>query len=716
MAKKIKKNKRAAGYHGKKKHVQVRPAASARHGIMQQALFHHQAGRLAEAEALYRQILQAEPDHADALHYLGMLAHQVGRSDAAVELIGRSLAIRSDNPEANYNLGNALRAQGKPEKAAASYRRALALKPDYLEACYNLGILLYSFGKPDKAEASFRRVLNLKPDFAAAYNNLGLVLEAQGKTDEAVASYRKALDLKPDFSEVYNNLGNTLHALGKSSEAEAGYRQAVSLKPDYFEAYTNLGIELQAQGKLAEAESSYRQALDVNPNYVDAHNNLGMVYQDQGRLEDAMACYRRVLSLQPDFSEARSNLLLCLNYLPDLSISLYLDEARQYGRQVAAGVRTPFSEWKCSRDPERLRVGMVSGDFRNHSVGYFLENLLGNIDPARIELVAYPITRNEDELTARIRPGFAAWKSLTGIPDEAAAQLIHDDGMHVLLDLSGHTSPNRLPVFAWKPAPVQVSWLGYSASTGMAEMDFLLADPYIVPVGEENRFTETVWRLPEIYLCFSPPQTTVAVSPLPALEAGRITFGCFNNPTKMNDAVVALWARVLHGVTDSRLFLKSRRFSDPGVCESVRQRFAVFGVAAERILMQGFAPNREEHLAAYNQVDIALDPFPYNGTTTSVEGLWMGVPFITLRGDRFVARVGESIARNISLADWIAGDEAEYVAKAKSHAADLENLAQLRAGLRQQVLASPLYDGPRFARNFEEAVWGMWHRFESKAD
>jgi protein O-GlcNAc transferase len=738
-----KKNKKA-----KKKHAPGPPGAFPRHRILQQAMAFHQAGRLAQAEALYRQILLAEPNHPEVLHYLGMLAQQVGKNEIAVEFISkaltrrpdyieaynslgnalqasgqpdeaavsyrRALSLKPDYAEAHYNLGNALRAQGKPDEAADCYRRAFAVKPNYVEAGYNLGILLQTAGKPEEAEAAFRRVLAVKPDFVGAHNNLGLILQTQNKLDEAVASYQKALTLKPDFAEAYNNLGNVLHAQGKTDEAEASYRRALTLRPDYVEAHTNLGIELQAQGKLDEAAARYRQALRLKPDFVDAHNNLGMILQDQGRLDEAIASFRQVLALQPDFAEAHSNLLLCLNYLPKQSIALYLDEARHYGRQAAGRVSEPYSDWTCAARPDRLRVGLVSGDLRSHSVGYFLEDFLAHIDPTQIELVAYPTNKAEDELTARIRPRFTAWKPLAGMDDATAARLIHGDGVHILFDLSGHTNDNRLPVFAWKPAPVQVSWLGYSASTGLGEMDYLLADPYVVPPGAEAYFTETIWRLPESYLCFSPPPSTVEVGPLPALKEGRITFGCFNNPTKMNDAVVALWAKVLHAVPDSRLFLKSKRFANPMICETTRQRFTACGIVQERLLLEGFVRRRQEHLATYNRVDIALDPFPYNGTTTSAEGLWMGVPFITCRGDRFVSRVGESIAQNTGLADWIAMDDEDYVAKAVAHAADLQKLAGLRAGLRRQVSASPVFNGPGFARNFEAALWGMWRSFQKE--
>ncbi|MGA9665069.1 MAG: glycosyltransferase, partial [Gallionella sp.] len=325
----------------------------------------------------------------------------------------------------------------------------------------------------------------------------------------------------------------------------------------------------------------------------------------------------------------------------------------------------------------------------------------------RIELIAYPTNPVTDELTSRIKPCFAAWKPLFGLSDEAAARMIHADGVHVLIDLSGHTKHNRLPVFAWKPAPVQASWLGYFATTGVAEMDYLLADAYVAPDGEEGHFTEAIWRLPQSYLCFTAPKFDLDVSPLPALTTGCVTFGCFNNLVKMNDAVVALWARVLQAVPGSRLLLKTKQLNDTIVCDLTRQRFAGCGIAPDRLMLEGGSP-RSELLAAYRTVDIALDPFPYPGGTTSVEAIWMGVPVITRRGDRFLSHMGETIAHNAGLQDWIAADDDEYVARAVEHTARLDRLATLRAGLRQQVLASPVFDASRFAGNFEAAMRGMW--------
>jgi predicted O-linked N-acetylglucosamine transferase (SPINDLY family) len=447
--------------------------------------------------------------------------------------------------------------------------------------------------------------------------------------------------------------------------------------------------------------------LQIQPNLADAHSNLGVVVQDLGRLAEAEASFREALRLKPDYEPAQRNLLFCLNY-SEHPPEECLQEASRYGQMVAAKAAWRFDSWRCEPSPGRLRVGLVSGDLQQHPVGYFLEGLLAQIDPARLQLYAYSTEANEDELTARIKPRFAAWRQLLGKGDEEAARLIHEDGVHVLIDLAGHTAHNRLPVFAWKPAPVQVSWLGYFATTGVAQIDYVIADPWTLPPEEERYFTERVWRLPGTRLCFTVPDVAVKVSELPALANGYVTFGCFNNLTKVNDDVVALWGRVLGAVPRSRLVLKAKQLNETAARQEVARRFAAHGVAQDRLVLEGPAP-RAEYLADYGRIDIALDPFPFTGGTTSAEALWMGVPLLTLAGSRMVSRQGVGVLMNAGLPEWVAETPEDYVERASRHAADLNRLASLRAGLRQQVLASPLFDGAGFAREFQGALQAMWN-------
>jgi predicted O-linked N-acetylglucosamine transferase (SPINDLY family) len=365
-------------------------------------------------------------------------------------------------------------------------------------------------------------------------------------------------------------------------------------------------------------------------------------------------------------------------------------------------------------DPDplrRIRVGVVSGDLVNHAVVNFLDSMLPELDGEAIELFAYATTNHFDSTTDRLRQSIPNWRKVANYGDAKLAANIVEDNIDVLIDLAGHTANSRLPVFALKPAPVQLTWLGYSGTTGVPGMDYILADRHVAPEGSEGQFTETVWRLPDSYLCFSAPRRSPAVAPLPAAERGQLTFGCFNTINKLSAPAIALWAEVLRAVPESRLLLKNRRFSLADAREAIAQRFLRHGIAAARLELLGHVEEAEGHLATYGQVDIALDPFPYNGTTTSCEAMWMGVPVLTLRGDRFIARVGESLLRSIGLDEWVATDGEDFVRRARELSADLPALAQLRAGLRQRMAASPLMDAPRFAGNFEAALRGMWQNW-----
>ena len=772
------------------------------------AFQHHQAGRLTEAEQLYRQVLAVDARHADSLHLLGILASQVGRYDVAIDLIGKAVAVNSDEASYHSNLGNMLQAQGRLDDAAASFRRAISLKPEIPEShynlgnalkdqgrfdeaidCYstaikfrpnfpeahgNLGIVLEAGGRLDEAIAnlrralelrpndvdarfrlanifqaqgrlgeaisSFRMALDLKPDEPGAYNNLGLALQALGNIEEAVACFRSALTYRPDAPAVHNNLGLALQAQGKLDDAAASFRRALALKADLPEAHNNLGGLLQGQGRLDDAEASYRQAIILSANYAEPHNNLGNVLRDRGRFEEAIHCYRRALAikpafpaahnnlgnalqaqgqieeavphyrtalaLKPDFTDARSNFLMSLHYAEGYGSAEIFAEARRFAGQVE---RAALSEDFCN-DPDpvrRLRIGYVSGDFRAHPVGYFLTQFLSARDPAAMEVFCYSNSLGADATTARLKAASDHWRSIAGMSDGDARATIQRDRIDILVDLSGHTAMNRLPLFALRPAPVQVTGLGYFGTTGLVAMDYILADRFVAPEGDEQYFTEAIWRLPDSYLCFSPPDLDIAVGPPPSLTTGSVTFGCFNNRTKISAGTVALWARVLNAVPNARLFLKSKSLAAAPVSRDLISQFAAHGVASDRIEMEGQSP-RAELLASYNRVDIALDPFPFGGGVTTGEALWMGVPVVTLRGDRWVGRVCESILATLGLSELVAGSTDAYVAIAASLAADPARLTALRSGLRARLVSSPFCDGPRFARSLEAAYRAMW--------
>ena len=635
----------------------------------------YQTGRYDDAEKLAQLLTEKFSTHQFAWKVLGAVLGQTGRKSEAVNANQKSVQLMPQDAEARSNLGITLQELGRFEEAAASYKKAIALKPDYAEAHSNLGNALTELGRFEEAEASLRQSIALKPDYAEAHSNLGITLQELGRFEEAAASYKKATALKPDFVKAHNNLGSALTEIGRFEEAEASLRQSIALKPDY----------------------------------AEAHNNLGNTLKELGRFEEAAASYKKAIALKSDFAEVHSNLLFLYSGF-NYDASQYLKEAHDYGCKITEAVTSQFSSWLCE-DKQVLRVGLVSGDLRNHPVGYFLEGLLKKFSRSKLALFAYPTKLLEDELSLRIKPHFSAWRPLVGISDEAAAKLIHSDGINILIDLSGHTAKNGLPIFAWKPAPIQVTWLGYFASTGVAEIDYIVGDSYVTPVEEANHFTEKIWRLPESYLCFTQPNEDVDVVPLPALTNGSVTFGCFNKIERMSDKVVAVWGRILKAIPDSRLFLKGKTFSDDSMRDAIYRRFGLVGIGKERLILEG-SSSRLKYLAAYNSVDIALAPFPYGGGTTSAEALWMGVPVIVKRGNHFLSHLGESIAHNAGLSNWIASDEDDYVTKAIEFSANLDDLAVLRSRLRAQVVSSPLFDAERFANHFENALREMWERWK----
>jgi protein O-GlcNAc transferase len=684
--------------------------------LFDSALAHHQAGRLPEAEALYRAILARQPAHGDALHLLGVMAYQTGQHAVAVPMILDALRANPSQPVYYSNLGNAQKALGEFAAARSSYLQALALKPDYAEAHNNLGTLLQAQGELEAALESYRSAIRYKADYVEALNNQGHALSGLGQFDAALALHREALRVKPDAAESFNYLGNALWGRGEISAARDSYSQALAVNPADAQVHNNLGCVYQEMKAFDAAAASFRHAIALRPAYVEAYANLGYTLAHQGQLDEALNCSRVALELDPDCVAAHDNLLFHLNYHVASSPAQYLDNARRYGARVAARAQA-YTAWPIDasyRDGQPLRIGLVSGDLRSHPVGYFLESVLSHLDPQCFELFAYVTHPAQDALTDRLKPRFTAWRSLLGLSDAAAARLIHHDGVQILIDLAGHTGGNRLPVFAYKPAPVQVAWLGYFASTGVAAIDYILADNQVLPLSENHHFVETPWRLPDCYLCFTPPREQIAVGPLPALTAAGLTFACFNRLSKMNPEVVALWARVLHAVPGSRLLLKAQELNDSATQAATHARFAEHGIAPQRVLLEGFTP-RANYLADYQRVDIALDPFPFPGGTTTVEALWMGVPVLSRCGDRFLAHAGESLLRTAGLADWVAADDHDYVAKAQAFAADLPQLARVRAGLRQQLLVSPLCDAPRFAAHLGAAFSGMWQQHRLQA-
>lgn len=620
----------------------------------------------------------------------------------------RPPAPRAEPPPEKLRAVVALFQQGRLREAEASAKALTQSHPLHPFGWKALAGVLREQGRIRDAVQPMQNAARLLGD-ADSFNNLGLMLQEAGDAPQAEENLVRALQLNPKMVEAHCNLGRLYLLTGRLAQAESSLRHALAIRPYLVEAHNNLAAVLRRSGRLLAAEASCRRAIELRPQFYEAYTSLGAILNSMGRLSEAEVCLRRALELRPQYLEAHSSLLGNHTYSAHRSPHEDLEEACRYGRLVAARAEVRYTTWRADAGAERLRVGLVSADLREHPVGYFLEGLLAQIDRSRIELFGYPISSHGDALTSRLQPHFAKWTLLYGRSDAEAAQLIHADGIHVLIDLSGHSAQNRLPVFASKPAPVQVTWLGYVATTGVAEIDYLLADAVSVPPEHQDHFSEAIWYLPQTRLCFTPPADAPAVAPLPALTNGFVTFGNFQNLAKFDDAQLALWGKVFAAIPDARLRAQNKELADPEIREQLGRRLQRAGISAERVSLHGPQPRRD-YLAVHAEVDLLLDTHPFPGGTTTCEALIMGVPTLTLAGDRLISRQGASILTAAGLTDWIAASAGDFVAKALAFSRDARALAALRASLRDQVLQSALCDVKHFALNFEDALWQMWSR------
>ncbi|MBF0358329.1 MAG: tetratricopeptide repeat protein [Magnetococcales bacterium] len=666
-------------------------------------------GKYKEAVASYKKAIAITPDFAEAYSNLGLLQLEQGELDGAVLSQQKAIAIQPDNAKAYNNLGNILKEQGKVEEAVASYKKAVAIRPEFAKVFYNLGVLFKEQNRFEEASDNLQKAVTLKPDYKEAYLTLGILLQLNGDLENGVVCYQKAIALKPDYIEAHNNLGAALKEQGKLNEAVLSYQKAIACKSDYFEAYSNLGNTLQAQGKLAEAIINYKKAITIKPDCAEAYSNLGTALQDQGKLAEAVASHKKAVTYKPDDVVAYSDMLFAMHYGECSREDLY-EEHKIWGEQHRIKLQqVPDYHVKAVDAEKTLRIGFVSGDFKRHSVSYFLQPLFAAHDREKIAIYCYSNSHGEDSVTHTLREQVKGWHKIAGKGDQEVVDLIHSDNIDILVDLSGHTKYNRLTLFAKKPAPIQVTWLGYPNTTGLAAIDYRISDKIADPPGESDSFcVEKLVRLADGFLCYQPPAKTPAVSPTPMLASGHTVFVSFNNLAKLTPQVIKVWSRILLTVPDSKLILKNRSM----LCSEVRQRyldmFNQCSIASERIILFNPTPAVEDHFAIYGQADIGLDPFPYNGTTTTCEALWMGVPVIALRGDRHSARVGASLLTQIGLEELIAKDCDEYVEKAAELAKNLSLLNTLRQGMRQRVQASSLCDGAGFAKKMQDAFRKMW--------
>jgi predicted O-linked N-acetylglucosamine transferase (SPINDLY family) len=588
---------------------------------------------------------------------------------------------------------------------------ALPPLPPRLNALLEQSGEYFAAGQLERAETALAAVLQSAPDYPPALRIQGLILSSKGATNQAIACMERAIALLPGIAEWYDNLG-ALHGLtGHSAEAEAACREALRLDPRNVSAWNNLGMALCALHRLEEAEDAHRSGLAIDPTHRDSHLNLGTVLLGLGYPQEAAREYERCLELRSDWPEVRSNYLLALQYVPGVTPASLAKAHADWELHQGKPLRSTWLPHTNRPDPDRrLRLGFVSQDFSNHPAGFLFARLLESLDRNQVDTFCYSDVKTPDEITTQIRAAAGQWLDLRDRDHAQVAAQIRQDEIDILFDLSGHTAGNRLAAFARKPAPIQITWIGYVGTTGLAAMDYLLADRHQIAPGTEQCYCEKVLRMPDGYVCWCPPDRAPQVAPPPYEIQGHITFGSFNNPAKVHDGVLRVWAEILRRVPDAHLALRYMGFDGPKTQRRIKDTFAAAGVDPQRIHLFGWS-HHAQMLGAYHQIDIGLDPFPYSGGVTTCEALWMGVPVITCPGETFAGRHSLSHLSTVGLTETIARDLDHYVELAVGLANDRQHLAALRAGLRPQMAASPLCDGPRFAGHFLRLLRDVWREW-----
>jgi protein O-GlcNAc transferase len=674
---------------------------SENHGRLAQAAM--QSGDPAGAVEHARKSLAAGETGAHRL--LAFVLSQAGElAEATVH--ARIATLGGDKTALDFaRLGSILSAIGDVEGAIENFNQAIEREPESAVLWNELGVALAPV-RPEDAEIALRRALNHGPNIAEIHNNLGNVLKTNGDVAGAVACYQAALARKPDYWDAKGNLGVGLQLMGRAAAAVECFEAVLAARPEDARSWTHYGAALAILGRLGDSETAHRRALALAPDLADAHNNLAIVLKDQGRLDDAQDSYQRVLSLTPEDKGAHSNLLMCLCYDAEITAAEMVAAHQAWSPKETpepAVVYLPDNT-----DPENtLTIGYVSPDFREHSVASFLETVFAHHDAAQVRIICYSDAAAPDGMTTRLQASVDIWRNVAGLNDDALHEQILQDGVDILIDLAGHTANNRLPVFTRRAAPVQITWLGYGATTGIPAMDYVLSDDWVDPAGgSEAWFTEEIIRLPSGFMCFAPPE---AALPITAAKEPP-TFGSFNNLTKVNDAVITLWADVLRTAPDARLILKARQLGDADISKRVQARFHSLGVSVDRLEFYGRLESPQDHLALYEQVDVALDPFPYNGATTTCEALWMGVPVVSLIGDRHVGRFGVGFLNRAGFPEWAVKTRDTYV----ETAVRLLTERPSRYDVRARVAQSSLVDGAGFARELEAAYQDVWRRWRQK--
>jgi protein O-GlcNAc transferase len=673
--------------------------------MLDQAIAFYESGDRAAAKTAAASIDDHSPERGGALNLLAVIAQDEGRQAEAESHARAAIALGPFNPLYLNTLGNGLLSQGRSDEAVRVLEDAHKAAPDQADILFNLANAQKQEGMLDSAIDSYYRVLALRPGYSGAYNNLALILKATGDVESAAAILIEAVAYAPDSGELRFNLGNALHAAGRLSAAESAYRKAIQLVPDHADAYANLGVVLAEGGLKLDAEKCFRKALEINPELAPAYVGLADLVDD-GSL-DAVAHRRTVLALKPDLAAIRSSLLMCMHYSPEATREALFEEHKTFGAMHAGNRAQAYHTDHDYSADRKLRIGIVSGDFRFHAMLFFVLPVLEARDSASWEVFCYSTTARTDEHTKAFRAAADKWRDVRSLAAIDLAHLIVGDGIDILIDLSGHAPNNRLLAFAAKAAPLQVAWGDYVDTRGLEAIDIFLGDAMHSPPGDDQYYVERVVRFAPDYICYRPPNYAPPVSSPPCLTNGCLTFGSFSEVTKIGPTAVAQWAFLLRAVPDARFLLNGHLLSDGAHQGRIISMFMDEGIGTDRVIFQTGGPH-EEFLAQYSEVDIVLDTAPYSGGLTTCEALLMGVPVLTVPGNRFSGRHAATHLTNGGYPEGVAESMDDLVNKAQALSADHNSLAELRKNTRQRFLDSRLCDVPAFSADFYNALHAEW--------
>lgn len=636
--------------------------------------------------------------------------HRAGQVISAEHAYREAMALKPDFALTHNALGSALMEQGRYLEALDCFDAALALEPGLELAQQNKQHVLNLFQQGSMWDHIDEDPSEQDQEVRELFNRANM-LRQEGRLNEAANMYGEVVKRDNKHAAAYANLGYTFLDMREAELAETMLQVSLALEPNNAYAFDLLGVARHQLGRPEEAIECFNKCLEIEPEHSSALNNLGNAYNDLGRIDEALECYRKAGELNP-CTQILSNVLLAMHYSDSYSPQEILDEHLKWNRLLAEPLTPDVIQHKNTADPDKkLKVGFVSGNFARHPAGYMTIGAIEALDRDLVEVYLYSATPGRDDMTVRFNDTADVWRSVVGLPDQTIADMVRTDGIDILIDMTGHAAKNKLLAFAYKPAPIQIKWVGGQFNTtGMTTMDYFLSDNVETPEGTDKWYTEEIIRMPNDYVCYDPPAYAANIAPLPALKNGHITFGCFNNLMKVQDPVLDLWCEILKEIPTARLVLKSKQLNDDNVRTKFEKKFADRDIPMDRVELRKSSLHHEL-FSQYNDIDIALDPFPYTGGLTTVEALWMGVPVITRPGHTFASRHAASHLTTVGLSDWVCDDLEAYKAKAVEWAGNLDGLATLREGLRAQVAGSPLCDNYQFARDLEAAfrtVWKKW--------